>query len=90
VFAGGQMRAPGTDALSPAPRPNLPDGFAFDEPALVQAESEAHAMGARPSFVMEVTDALAEIAEQAELRGVGWTEAAATAELERRYGRDGA
>jgi hypothetical protein len=47
LFAGGQIRPPGADALSPAPRPALPEGFAFDEGALVLAETEAHAMGAR-------------------------------------------
>jgi hypothetical protein len=90
VFANGQIRALGADALSPAPRPNLPEGFEFDEAALVLAETEAYAMGVRPSFIMEVTDALAEIAEQAEARGVGWTERDAQAELERRHGRAGA
>jgi hypothetical protein len=90
VFANGQIRPLDASALSPAPRPALPDGYAFDEPALVLAETEAHAMGARPSLIMEITDALAEIVEQAEHRGVGWSEADAAAELQRRYGRDGA
>jgi len=88
VFANGQIRALGADALSPAPRPALPEGFEFDEGALVLAETEAHTMGVRPSFIMEITDALAEIAEQAEQRGVGWTAADTTAELERLHGRD--
>ena len=90
LFDGGQIRAPGADALSPSPRPTLPEGHEFDEGALVLAEIAAHAMGVRPSFIMEVTDRLAEVIEQTEQRGGGWAEADATAELARRHGRDGA
>jgi hypothetical protein len=90
VFEGGRMRPPGADALSPGPRPALPEGFEFDEGALVLGEIQAHAMGARPSLVMEITDALAGVAEQAEARGVGWAPQDAEAELGRRFGSDGA
>jgi hypothetical protein len=90
LFDGGQIRAPGADALSPSPRPNLPEGYAFDEGALVLAEIQAHAMGARPSLIMEITDALAEVIEQTEARGGGWAEADGRAELVRRHGQDGA
>jgi hypothetical protein len=78
------------DALSPAPRPLLPDGHQWDEGALVLAEIEAHAMDARPSLVMEITDALAGVLEQAEHRGVGWSSDDAKAELARHHGPDGA
>jgi hypothetical protein len=90
VFEGGQIRELGADALSPAPRPALPEGFAFDEGALVLAETEAHAMGAPPALIMTVTDSLREVAEQAEARGVGWAPEDAEAELARRHGREGA
>jgi hypothetical protein len=90
LFEGGQIRPPGADALSPAPRPALPEGFEFDEGALVLAETEAHAMGAPPALIMEITDSLREVAEQAEARGVGWAPEDAEAELARRHGREGA
>ena len=72
VFAGGRFARSSAEALSPSPRPNLPEGYAFDEPALVLAEIIAHQMGLRPSFIMEVTDALAEVAEQTESARGGW------------------
>ena len=90
VFPTAKSRAPGMDALSPAARPLLPEGHQWDEGALVLAEIEAHAIGARPSLIMEVTDALAGVMEQAADRGVGWSEADAKAELTRRHGQDGA
>jgi hypothetical protein len=86
----GKIRAPGTDALSPAQRPALPEGHAFDEGALREAESAAHALGSRPSLVMEITDALASVVEQADARGVDWALDDAEAELVRRHGREGA
>src|SRR4029453_5742953 len=51
-----------------------PDGHQWDEGALVLAEIEAHAMDARPSLVMEITDALAGVLEQPEHRAGGWVE----------------
>ena len=72
VFANGQIRAPGADALSPAPRPTLPEGHEWDEGALVLGETEAHAMGMPPHLVMTVTDELATMIEQEEHRGAGW------------------
>jgi hypothetical protein len=47
-------------------------------------------MDARPSLVMEITDALAGVLEQAEHRGVGWSSDDAKAELARHHGPDGA
>lgn len=47
-------------------------------------------MGAQPSLVMEITDALAGVLEPAEHRGVGWSPDDAKAELARHHGHDGA
>ena len=77
------------DALSLAPRPLLPDGYQWDEGALVLAGSK-RTRWARPSLVMEITDALAGVLEQAEHRGVGWSSDDAKAELARHHGPDGA
>jgi hypothetical protein len=86
LFEGGRMRPPGADALSPAPRPVLPEGNAWDERALVLGEIEAHACGLAPHVVMQTTDDLARVIEA----GVEWSAELGEAELIRRHGRDGA
>ena len=88
VFANGQIRAPGADALSPAPRPQLPEGHAWDESALRAAETEAHAMGMPSHFVMTVTDELATMIEQEGHRRAGWGCEDGLAELTRWYGTE--
>lgn len=87
---GWRSREPGAQALSPAPRPVLPEGHAFDEAALVLGETEAHAMNLAPHLVMTVTDELAGMVEQEEHRGAGWGYEDGMAELTRRFGSEGA
>ncbi len=86
VFEGGRLRPPGAAALSPAPRPVLPEGHAWDEGALVLGEIEAHACGLAPHVVMQTTDELATVIES----GVEWSPELGEAELVRRHGREGA
>jgi hypothetical protein len=86
----GKIRELGADALSPAPRPVLPDGHEWDEGALVLGETEAHACGLPPHVVMQTTEGLARAIEAAEARGVEWTPELGEAELVRRFGREGA
>jgi hypothetical protein len=84
------LRPPGADALSPAPRPELPEGHAWDEAALVEAEQEAQAMDLPPHLVMTATDELAAMVEQEEQRGAGWIFEDGMAELTRWFGTEGA
>ncbi len=86
------LRPPGADALSPAPRPELPQdsGMQWDEPALREGEGEAHACGLPSHTVMTVTADLAAAVEQAEARGAGWSAELGAVELVRRHGAEGA
>ena len=87
---GDKMRAPGSDALSPMTLPPMPGDFAFDEPAIRTLEVAAHQLGASAGLLPTVLHELQRIAEQAQARGVAWSEALALEELARRCGPTGA